>query len=189
MLRAPWFEHRYYGQSCNHNNIIIAMVWGSSVVNAGGRAAVLCSYYTASIIKKMQTAVCCDREGEKCALFCEAYWVLTDDEAKEEECPLCTCCDYRFDILLCYVVIALGLAVYVPLYILCCGLCNFTIFLVEKGREKRREARERVTSERQQKRDRGVDSAEEKESTVGEKDRVQSVCLEIEEGETTVHEQ
>ena len=61
-------------------------------------------------------------------------------------------------------------------------LCNFTIFLFEKGREKRRQARERVTSDRQQKRD-----AEENESAVGEKDTVQSVCLEIEEGETTVH--
>ena len=45
-----------------------------------------------------------------------------------------------------------------------------------------------MTSDRQQKQERAR-GAEEKESAVGEKDRVQSVCLEIEEGETTVHEQ
>ena len=147
------------------------------MVNTGGRAAVLCTILP--VLLKRCRPLCVVRERERSAASSAKLTGFSRTTKRKKKNALCAPAAITVST---YVVIALGLAVYVPLYILCCGLCNFTIFLVEKGREKRREAKERVTSDRQQKQD-----AEEKESTVGEKDTVQSVCLEIEEGETTVH--
>lgn len=135
----------------------------------------------------MQGPVCCENEAAKCGLFYEAFWVLTDDEVKEDSsCRVCTWCGIRVDLLLCYVVIALGLCVYVPLYILCCGTCNFVFFLVEKSRERRslRETREREASDgrqRDEEEGRGHGTVEEESGVVGEKETEQSLHLEIRE--------
>ena len=50
-----------------------------------------------------------------------------------EETSFCRCCGFRFDLCLCFVVVAVVLAAFAGLY-LSCGLCNFVWFFITRSR-------------------------------------------------------
>ena len=82
----------------------------------------------------MEPTPCCGRERNKCRLISEAYWCLIDEELVHETSSPCNCCGFRFDLCLCFVVVALGLGAFAGLYILFCGLCNLVCFLFSRRR-------------------------------------------------------
>ena len=66
---------------------------------------------------------CCEKERHKCGLIGEAYWCLTDEELVHETTSCCNCCRCRVDLCLCFVISAIGLAVFAFFYIVfCCAI-------------------------------------------------------------------
>ena len=77
----------------------------------------------------------------------EAYWCLTDEKLVEET-SFCRCCGFRFDLCLCFVVVAVVLAAFAGLY-LSCGFCNFVWFFITRSRRNAEPSTQTSTGERE----------------------------------------